>query len=539
MPARVRRYRQILLVLARHGFGVLAASVLPRRFPVVGPRAHRQATASPGHLRAALEELGTTFIKIGQILSTRADVLPAAYARELERLQDHVPAAPLAAIRGVVEAELGAPLAQVFSHFDPTPIASASIGQVHRARLADGRPVVVKVQKPGVAEQVEVDLAILRGLAQTAAARGFPGPFLDLPALVDEFTWTLRGELDYEREARNAAAMARNFAGHPVLHVPQVLTEWTTHRLLVMEEVRGIRIDDKVGLRAAGIDVRTLAHRSAHILLRSVFEDGLYHADPHPGNFLVGRDGSLTALDFGMVGRLDTATRDALLRLVLSVVQREPAAVLEALEALGVRSASGERRPVIREVAHLLDAFADAPLGDIALAPLITEMFSLVRRFQLQLPADLALLLKTLAMNEGVGRQLDPSFVATEEAATYLRDLAFRRLTSRRWMERSARDLGAAAASALHLPSRIERALDAFEGQAARRQADWRDLERTLAGGSRRVALAILAAGAAVCGTLLLVVSAGAAGRGWLEGTGLVALGGAVTFAAVSLGRRG
>lgn len=507
--AHIRRYREIVRVLVRHGLGVLVAEFAPGRLPPFAPRLFgiMDRSFAPAHVRMALEELGTTFIKAGQILSTRADLLPSSYTHEFERLQDRVSPVDSSAVRAVLQEEWGQSPDAIFASFDNVPLASASIGQVHRAVLADGRSVVVKVQKPGVAEQVEVDLAILRQLAQIVAARGFSKGVLDVVGLVDEFAHTLRGELDYEQEARNAAAMSRNFAGDPHLRVPQIYGAYTTRRVLVMEEMSGIRIDDSAGLRAEGIDARSLARRSARILLRSIFEHGLYHADPHPGNFLVGRDGALTALDFGMVGRLDAHTRDALVRVVFAVVQREPMAVIDALEALGVRFRSADQRPAIREVAHLMDAFADMPLGDIELAPLIGEVFGFAARFELQLPADFALLLKTLAMNEGVGRQLDPGFVATEQAARYLRDFALRRITSPRWFMQSLHVLTEAAGTTARLPHRIERAISALEAGEVRLDATssyWDRLHREVAAASNRIAMAILSAGLAISAALLL-----------------------------------
>lgn len=357
-------------------------------------------------------------------------------------------------------------------------------------------------------------------------------------ALVDEFSWILRGECDYEREARNAAAMARNFAKDPSLRVPRVFGAFTTHRVLVMEEVQGVRIDDEAGLREAGLDTHALANRSARILLRSIFEHGLYHADPHPGNFLVARDGALAALDFGMVGRLDSATRDALLRAVLAVVHREPTAVVDALAALGVRSSGGDQRLLVREVAHLLDAYADVPLGEIALAPLIGELFGLVRRFELQLPAELALLLKTLAMNEGVGRRLDPAFVATEEAAEYLRDLAIRRITSPRWMGQSLRVAGDAVVTAARLPHRLDQVLTSLEAGEVRldvTQSYWRRAHREMGGAANRIALAVLSAGLAIGSALLGSSIIGPGGQRWLGPLVLVAGVGAVLLGAVVL----
>ncbi len=521
--AHIRRYREIVRALARHGLGVAMTELAPRRAFTLVPRwLGVEAAPTPAHIRMALEELGTTFIKVGQILSTRADLLPLAYAREFERLRDRVPPVDARAVRAVIEEDLGRPVGETFLHFEDRPLASASIGQVHRAILADGSSVVVKVQKPGVAERVDVDLAILHHLARAALSRRLLGGMVDPVALVDEFAHTLRAELDYRQEARNAQAMARNFAGNPHLRVPRVRQEFTTRRVLVMEELTGIHIDDHAALRQAGIDLTALAHRSAHILLQSIFEHGLYHADPHPGNFLVQTDGSLAALDFGMVGRLDAPSRDAMLRLVLAGVRREPAAVLDGLEGLGVRF-HGSERPLLREFAHLMDAYADLALGEIELAPLIGDVYGVAARFQLQLPADLALLLKTLAMNEGVGRQLDPKFVATEELAHYLRDLALRRAASPNWALQGLQRLADAAAIGVRLPRRLEHALLALEQGEVNLDgtpAFWARARREAGVASGRIALAVLSAGMLLAAALLL--SGATPAEGWLRGSALI-----------------
>ena len=310
----LRRSRQIAAVLARQGLGWLMAQIgLADRLPTLpGPRLLRRTEPETAprrsqaeRFRLALSELGATFIKLGQALSTRPDLMPPEYIAELVKLQDDAPPVPLEPVRQLICEELGQTPEELFAEFDPQPIASASIGQAHAATLKNGRKVIVKVQRPGVIEQIEQDLEILSGMADWAAAHSALGREYDLPALVDEFAYTLRNELDYHREGHNADRFRRNFRGDSGLYVPRVYWELTTSRVITIERVSGIKISDIAGLDVSMIDRHRVAENSIRLLLRQVFEFGFFHADPHAGNCFVRPDGSVAMIDFGMVGRLD------------------------------------------------------------------------------------------------------------------------------------------------------------------------------------------------------------------------------------------
>ncbi|HLB24561.1 MAG TPA: AarF/UbiB family protein, partial [Dehalococcoidia bacterium] len=301
-PERRRRYAEVTTALARHGMGALALRLgLERLNPArlfAGGAAPSHTTAA--HVRLVLEELGTTAIKLGQVLSARPDLLPADYVAELEKLRDRVPPVDAGAIIEIVERELGAPLDSVFATFEREPLAAASIGQVHGATLLDGTRVAVKVRKPGVAEAVAIDLAILADLAKRAVrAEIFPQGY-DLEALVDEFGWTLRAELDYVREGHNADRLREILAEDARIIVPRIHWEHTTGAVLCMDRIDGTPISRVDDLRASGIDLPALALANAGMLMKEVFQAGFFHADPHPGNFLVLPDGRTAVLDFGM-----------------------------------------------------------------------------------------------------------------------------------------------------------------------------------------------------------------------------------------------
>jgi len=292
--------------------------------------------ARPLHLRLALEELGTTFIKLGQILSTRADLLPPEYLVELTKLQDSAAPVAFEEIREVVVTELGHPIEHVFAHFESVPLAAASIGQAHAATLEDGTEVVVKVRRPGVVEQVNEDLEILKELAATASRHWSFAEHYDLTGLVEEFSQTLRRELDYIREAHSAERFAVNFASDPHIHVPRVFWEATTSRVLTLERIRGIKINDLKALDEQGTDRRWLADYATNVVLKMVCEDGFFHADPHPGNFFIEPSGTIGLIDFGMVGIIDERTQELLAELLITINHQDADRLVDVFFDLGV-----------------------------------------------------------------------------------------------------------------------------------------------------------------------------------------------------------
>lgn len=463
-----RRYRQIARVLARHGLGYLVGiSWLERFFPfergLLGhaPRAEPYTPAE--HVRLALEQLGTTFIKLGQLLSIRPDLLPPDYQAELARLQDQVPPLPVAVIREALATEFGRPLETVFACFDDTPLAAASIGQVHAARLPNGAAVAVKVRRPGVAEQVEVDLAILRDLAAVANRRWEFADRYDLVGLAEEFSQTLRGELDYLREGRNAERFAANFAGYADVHIPRVAWEATTTRVLTLERLQGVKITDLAALDASGIDRAALAERAARLVLKMIFDDGFFHADPHPGNFFIEPDGRIGLLDFGMVGTVDARTREQLAGLLLAVVSQDSDRLVDAVLALGAVRGPVRRDRLRRDLDHLITRYWDQPLGELALGPVVQDVLAIIQRHHLQLPSTLALLLKTVVMSEGLGQQLDPRFRVTSVVEPYARQLLLRQYSPVTWGRRLGRAGLDATSLAAELPQRARRLLGELE----------------------------------------------------------------------------
>ncbi|HEU4388911.1 MAG TPA: AarF/UbiB family protein, partial [Blastocatellia bacterium] len=334
----LKRSRELAEVFARHGLGYLASIVGLERFLSFPRGLLGQAAESitrPEHLRMALEEMGATFIKLGQILSTRPDLLPPEYQIELAKLQDS--AAPVSGreVMERIEEELGRPADRAFAEFDPLPLAAASIGQAHAARLHDGTEVVVKIRRPGVVEQVEEDLEILESLAAAAARRWEMADRYDVVGLAQEFAQTLRAELDYIREGRNAEQFATNFEGDRAVHIPRIFWETTTSRVLTIERIRGIKIGELQHITGRMIDRRRVAGQAARVILDMVFRDGFFHADPHPGNFFIEPDGRIGLIDFGMTGTVDESTQEHLADLLVAITAQDSERLVDVLLDLG------------------------------------------------------------------------------------------------------------------------------------------------------------------------------------------------------------
>lgn len=467
-PAHLKRYRQIAEVLVRHGLGSLLGAFGLDRFVPFGralprPLRHSNASHTPEHLRKALEELGATFIKLGQILSTRADLLPSAYQIELARLQDQIEPLPGDVIEEIVQAELGRPLHEVFASFDHEPLAAASIGQVHAATLLNGVEVVVKVRRPGVVEGIEQDLEIMQSLAAAASRRWDFAAQYDLPSLVQEFATTIRTELDYIREGHNAERFAANFAGNLTIHIPKVFWETTTKRILTLERIRGIKISDLEALDAAGIARSALAERAARVLLKMIFEDGFYHADPHAGNFFIETDGRIGLIDFGMVGVVSRDTQEQLIDLLLAVTSHQSDRLVDTLLRLGISRQHVDHAQLRHDMERVLGKYYDRPLGDVALGPFLRDFFAIVRMHHLRMPPDLALLCKTMVMDEGLGTQLDPSFNLARLLAPYAERLLMQQYNPFFWLARIGQVSRDTAQLSVELPQQLRRIIGYLE----------------------------------------------------------------------------
>lgn len=520
---QIVRYREIVQVLARHGFGNLIDQLelvpylsLPRRL-FRGARTGPPLTA-PERMRLAIEELGPTFIKFGQILSTRPDLIPPAYIAQLVRLQDTVPPAPWEVVREQVERELDGSLEERFASFEAEPVAAASLGQVHRATLPDGAEVVVKVQRPAIEETIEVDLEILFDLAHLIQERTPLGEIYDLVEIAEEFAFTLRNELDYRREGHNADRFRRNFADDSALYIPKVYWDYTTQRVLTLERISGIRIDDVAALDAAGVDRRQVAQNAARIIIKEVLEDGFFHADPHPGNFFVMDGAVIGAMDFGMVGHLDQRDRENLMRLYIVSVQLDTEGIVEQLIRMGAARHDVDRAGLQRDIGRLLTKYHDLPLKEIRARQVVEEVMPIVFRHHLRLPSRLWLLGKTLAMMEGVGLRLDPDFDIFAVSQPYVRRFLWQMVLPQTWGKRLLKSSGDWGEFLADLPRRLPRLVDRLEEGDLQLALQIREIETFLVRLDRvgnRLALSVLLA-AFIVSLALLIPSFLGGQQGWV-----------------------
>jgi ubiquinone biosynthesis protein len=421
------RLQEIVAVLVRHGLGDAVrrmgwADLLEKAGRLVhwNTAAELARLSPPLQVRRAFEELGPTFVKLGQILAGRADLFGPEWICEFEKLHSRVPAVPFAALQAQLVEDLGGEPSEVFAWFDETPIAAASIAQVHRARLHDGAEVVVKIRRPGIRPVIEADLRLLERLAGIAAHR-WPelqpyGPV----ALVQEFGRSLRRELDLANECRQAERIAANFKGRPEIVIPRVYWEWTHERVNVQSFVKGLPGNAVDRAEGEGLDRKLLAKRGAGAVMKMVVEDGLFHADPHPGNVFYLPGNRIAFIDFGMVGRLSAQRRDELLRLMLGLVQRQATTVADVLLEWADGSATEETR-LNGDIEAFVDTYHGVPLAQLSLATMLADVTGILRRHKLALPSDLALLIKAFISTEGMGRGLDPDFHMAAEALPLLR----------------------------------------------------------------------------------------------------------------------
>ncbi|MBE3598181.1 MAG: AarF/ABC1/UbiB kinase family protein [Limnochordaceae bacterium] len=500
----LRRYRQVAEVLARHGFAVVLESLGLRRLL---PAWHRAAPAAGGpvHLRQALEELGPTFIKLGQVLSLRADLLPREYVEELARLQDRVAPEPFELSRKTIEEELGAPVERLFARLDPHPMASASLGQVYEGTLPTGEAIVVKVLRAGVEEQVQTDLEIIDDLAKLARER-LAERLIDPVRLAEEFARIMRRELDYRFEARHIQRFRHNFRHDRRIRIPRVYDALSGRRVLTLERLWGVKISEWDRLQEMGVDRRALARTGAQIFLKMVLVDHFFHGDPHPGNLLVEPDGRLGVLDYGMVAALRPQTTEQLVRVFLAVVRQDAEGAVRGMRRMGIVPPGADTQRLVGDLEDLIARNYGRPISELVLADVVRDSLDVAYQHRLVLPSELLLLARALLLLDGLGRQLDPSFNPLEVAVPFARRLVLRRLTLRRQAQMLLGPLQEVVEVVRTLPQRVDRLLEQAEtGRLAVRwrpdgyEVPLRRLERAV----NRLAMALLAGGLAIAGALL------------------------------------
>ena len=437
-----KRFTEIVSILGKYGLANWISENDPeflRNFFRSAQGVQLSNLSQEARLRLALTELGPTFIKLGQILSTRADLVGPAFAREFAELQSDIPPDPPDVIRAVIAEELGQPVERLFAAFEDRPIGSASIGQVHRATLPDGQRVVVKVQHQGIEEKVTNDLDILMALAELAEQYDETLQAYQPRATLAEFRRNLLRELDFTRERRNLEEFARNFAGDRTIHIPKPFSELSARRVLTMEMLDGMSIRHVAEIEAQGVNTKELATRCANIYLNMIFRDRFFHADPHPGNIWVLRDGVVGLLDCGMIGRIDAHTRGEVERMLLSAVEKDAEQLADVVVRIGTMPQGLNRDALRADIDEFVAEYLGQSLQDFDLSGALEGLTEIIRQYHILLPPGLSSLLKGLVMLEGTSRSLSRDFSLIDLLRPYYANAMKRRLSPEKFLLRLRR----------------------------------------------------------------------------------------------------
>lgn len=512
----IQRYRHILFVLLEYGFDDLIASLrLEKNLPfgwkfLVPKRIKKVAQLSRAErIRLVLEKLGPTFIKMGQALSTRTDLLPDDILRELVKLQDNVPPFPVSQARAIIEKELGAPCGELFADFEETPLAAASIGQVHRATSRDGELLAIKVQRPGIRPKINMDLEIIGHMA-SLMERHLDMAQVHRPThVVEEFAQTLYKELDYETEAANINRFGRMFRENAYVHVLRVFYRYSSAKVLTMELIQGVKPRSPEILRQGGYDPVNLARKGCELMMDQIFLHGFFHADPHPGNILVMEGESICFLDFGMMGRLDRQSRELFANLIMYVVERNEVKAGETLLKLTHGHNLVDRLKLERDISELLDQYLDRPLAHLRVGKLLRGLLDLTVRYELRIPAHFFLLIKALTQIEDLGRSLDAEFDFAKTAGPFMQKI----LMNRYHPSRITRDLFETGSDLVYLLREVPGELRELLKQAKQGKVKielehfgLQSLRESLDRSSNRIASAIVLA-SMIVGSSLIVLS--------------------------------
>jgi ubiquinone biosynthesis protein len=511
MVTQIRRYAQIVDILGKYGFGIALEKLFPGksrfRLPTAGVPSETSTVYE--RMRLAVEELGPTFVKFGQIMSTRTELLPPELIEELKKLQDHAKPLPFSDVRDVI-LQTCPDIDDWFLEIDEAPLASASIGQVHCAVLKDGTRVAVKVQRPGIPDVIENDLAILTSMAERFDAV-FPEVRLYNPiGMVDDFAQQIRKELDFMRDARNADRMSRNFINVPGIRFPKIYWEYCSSRIMVMEYVEGVRIDNVEAIVSMGIDPHEVGVRGFHAYLKMIFEDGFFHGDPHPGNLLVIAGGDIVFLDFGIVGVLRPEKRQLFINLLYALVTEDIELMLKSLEGFGIQINEADREALRDDLYIMIHDFGGDQVNQFNFGLMVTELTETMRRYRLRVPMNLMLLLKVIVMVLDVGVKLDPFFNFGKEITPYLTKLADTNNLSAAYLKRASNSMMEGVDAMFDLPRNVNLMLKRLSTGTVRLEVvdtDIQKLQMALDRASDKMMIGLVVAALVVGSSLILVSS--------------------------------
>jgi len=510
MVTRFRRYGQIADVLVKYGFGIVLQDVFPglQRFRFSRKISENDKQTVYERVRMAIEELGPTFIKFGQIMSTRKELLPPPLIVELQKLTDHARPLPFSEIKPIL-LEACPDLEEWFMVIEEQPVASASIAQVHRAVLRDGTPVALKVQRPGIEKIIETDIPILISLA-TRLEHAVPDARLYNPSgMVKDFAAQIRKELDFNHDGRTSERFARNFRDVPGIKFPKIYWEYSNSHLLVMEFIDGVRIDDVDEIVRMGYDPKAIAARGFGAYLKMIFEDGYFHGDPHAGNLLVTMNGDLAFLDFGIVGVLRPEKRQVFINLIYGVMTEDIDMILKAFEGMGIVIQEEDRESLRDDIYLMLQDYGNvAEAGQINFKLIIAEITEILRRYKIQVPMNLMLMFKVLAMIMDTGTRIDPEFEAANEIKPFVMGLATRENFSAQMMKRASGTMLEAVDAAFDLPRNVNLMLKKLATGTIRLEIvedDLKKLRQSVDSASDKVLIGLIIASLVVGSSLILM----------------------------------
>jgi ubiquinone biosynthesis protein len=466
-----------------------------------------QGQTRPERVRLAIEELGPIFIKFGQLLSTRPDIVPADYIHQLEHLQDQVKPDPFERIRAEIEQQLGGKLEELFAEFDPTPLAAGSIAQVHRATTHGGDHIVLKVRRPGIVQIIQAECEVLDEFAGILRATLFEGQTFDPHQMVREFVEAASKETDLINERRNQLRFRQSFGEDPTIHVPAVYEGYCAAGILTMEFIDGIKPSGPQILTEHGFDCKLVAHRGADFVLRQIFDLGFFHADPHPGNFFLLPGNVLAPIDFGQVARLTSQDRRLFNDVLLAIVDNESSRLVRALEREEMLDERTDVAKLTGEVEQLLDSYRGLPLRDIPFGTAITQTFDLLRSNYVHPPAQFTLMLKSLMTIEAFARSLDPDFNIVEALKPYARRASMRDLEPKRLLRHAHRAMQDAGDLASRLPDDLNAILSKFRQgkfQVRVHHEHLENLSKTIDRSSNRISFALIITALLVASSLLV-----------------------------------
>jgi ubiquinone biosynthesis protein len=503
-----------MAVLAKYGFSEVTGALRSRLSIRLGektgsPQVEATVTTGsrPEHVRLALEELGPTFIKLGQLFSTRPDFLPPEYIKELERLQDQVAPEPTDKIMEQVQRELGGRIGNIFERFDEKPIAAGSIAQIHRAVTREGMPVAVKVRRPGITETIRAECEILRDLAGILQSTLFEHETIELEDMVAEFTEAVSKETDLANERRNQLRFLRLFADDPTVHIPKVYEDYCTAGVLTMEYIDGIKSTNKQAIEERSMDCRLLANRGAQFVLKQMFGFGFFHTDPHPGNFFLLPDNVLAPIDFGQVARLSVQDRRFFNEIVLSIVDRDAAHIVRCLERDDMLADKTDIHKLTTDIEQLIDTYHDFRLKDIPFGMIAMQTFDLFRNNHVHPPTQFTLMLKSMMTIESLATSLDPEFRLIEALKPYAQRSGLRDFEPRQVVRNLRKAMQGAGEMASRLPEDINSVLTKLRQgkfQVRVHHEHLENLAKTLDKSSNRVSFALIIAALLVASSLLV-----------------------------------